>query len=637
MSTFQEQIDQALSSLSALFSSILSELTKRDEDISSQTTEITNLRVSVADLESLLDSETMRYREAIQGYQEVIESQSATISDLQIEIGNLQREIELLKNPKPVDPPPPIEVSPDITTTLGSPTSPSGLIGSFRPPLKGERQGKETRYRGVINPEITILCDVHDNGQVRVIIERCNATLPITAPVIETSLIAQLGNGTGYVQPSFRLHHHTRPAITINPSPAPSFDLQSLISSGLIPNYNPTAKPTETDLTKIDLAQHPWMKWNGKSNPYDPITEEFGQIVNSWIGGAGHLLNEPATLMPVQVAYLLTSDPRAWYATRQLADSSGNYPIHYKIYDTWLDHFARAAETSTLPFLQSAQSVSIKTAAGNLCPIPDVAHQHSLAYLAALLTGDRYYREECEAWCTYNLLTRPKDELRENGIIWSGQVRAAAWALRALLHAYIVTTITINYDYYKQQIITNLQWMSDRFTLPFTSPNYRSIGVVSTVDFRLSPMLQYVSNTPPLPPYFSTFMHHQLCHVLDECVRAGFDEAIPIRDHLLKVAEGVWLHSPTPWDVAWGGHVYPSTDTDWPTIMKATFAGRGTDPSTFQAPPITPDYLAWYRSAVVAGVNAGEGWAVDALRWIDTQAPKFKGGVPLAWQINPTR
>lgn len=588
-----------------------SELSRRDEQIA---------QLEAALAASLAESDSLRVRER------ELEERTVQLSN---EIAQLKEEIASLRQPPPPPtpppppPPPPIEVAPAIAITWGTQT--------YHPGLSYDRQGRERRYTIDIGSCRQLLLDCKDDGQVRVIVEDCDADLQTTpGQLFSARLAVELGSEVRH-DATLRLHPHTRPCVVLNPSKPPSFDLSALIEAGLVPNYDPAARPSEDQLARLAIGRSPWERWTGNGAPYDPVSEEFSLMRMSWIGGASTLLNEAAMLNPAEVAYLLTADPRAWDLVRQIADSSGNYAVHYRVRDAQGGHWPRASETGNLPFLQGPDSVTIKTAAGVTCPIPDVAHLHSLAYLAALLTGDRYWREEAEAWASYALLAQKPDADRLRGLLWTGQVRGVAWGLRALFQ-----TWAINNRYAPSQsvrlaaqLVENLIWMGKTFADPTSSPQYRPTGVTSVKPFRPAAMLQYVS-AEPKPDYFATWNEEILGFVLGEIARAGLKEATPMRDHVLKVARGVWEHSPTIYDVGYGNHAYAPT---WPEIMRRTFEGRVVKPTGF-ASPVTTDYVAWFRAPVVVAARLGEPWAVAALGRLDAEIAKWKP-LPMVWRVRP--
>lgn len=602
--------------------------------------------------------------------QEAIELR-ARVATYEHTIGELRAEVERLKaaasggqqpekpiDPKPVDPKPtPAEDLPNIRVRVAEVSSPSVYIDFSTLEHPFQRWKSERRWVAA-SPVAALsgcvlLIDVHDSGQYRVTLERCDAKLQHTTPPI-TVLLTVITDRVKVHESAIRIHHHTRPPLVFGPRIQPTdkngfmqFRGVPPTNRGLLPDYERGMVP-ETELARIASGGGNWPKWSTElaktKAAYDPVSEEYGQCVRAWVGGAGPMLNEAGMLMPVQCAYLLSRDERAWREVIRLADSSGNYAVHYRLPD---GRFPRADETGSLPILNREEHVALTTAAGVKLPIPDVAHQHSLVYLAYLLTGERYYYEELCSWWAWNLLTRPKNADRLQGIIWSGQVRAAAWALRSLLHLVLASEKGSNeHVVYQTYLLNNLKWMAQQFTRP-DSPNYRPTGIPQLEPWRPSGMLQYV-RAEPKPQWFATWQLHVMTFVLHECVRAGYDEAIPMRDHLLKVAEACWRYSPTKYLAPWGNHAIPAgilaapagPSSDWSHIMGTTFQGMpASDPHrTAFLDPITPDYIVWFRAACVVGVDAGQGqaWAKEALTWIDAEVPKSRWkALPYEWRVQP--
>jgi hypothetical protein len=571
-------------------------------------------------------------------YYQTAREQKARIEEYERIIAELQAEVERLKGDGEVVVKPPVTEGLDFVVHLGPAT--------LRRMGEGERWKSERRwtFENVI-PEVTVLVDVHDSGQVRVALERCSVTLPHTAPVLTLPLRVEIDGKVRHDAP-IRLHHHCRPTLVFDRRPAPADYKDGKLASGvlateiLVPRFKRGARILETELAAIDAGSEDWARWPEiQGLVYDRVSEEYGQVRRSWTGGAGRLLNEAAMLAPIQVAYLLSRDTRAWAELIRLADSSGNYAIHYRLPD---GRFPRADETADLPFLQGDPHVKLTTASGVTLPVPDVAHQHSLVYLAYLLTGERYYYEEMRAWWTYNLLTRPKTADRHQGIIWSGQVRASAWALRSLLHLVLAGD-----GDYEILLYRNLNWMRDTFTIP-TSSHYRATGIPAVENWRPSGMLQF-ANTTAERQWTGTWMVHVMAYVLGECVRAGYEEAVPMRDHLLKVARACWEYAPSKFLAPWGNHIVPAwmgpvidIERWWRESMTHTFANMpaAAPHRTSFADPLTPDYIGWFRAAVVTAVDAGHGpeWADEALKWLDEQIPKSRWKeLPLVWRVEPAR
>ena len=266
-----------------------------------------------------------------------------------------------------------------------------------------------------------------------------------------------------------------------------------------------------------------------------------------------------------------------------------------------------------------------------------MAHQHSLVYLAAVVTGERFYFDELEAWAAFNWLTRPPREERSRGIVYSGQIRATAWALRAL-HEVVLAAPAGEREKYAAQLRANLDWMASHVATPGGS-HYRPSGLAPQPAGGYRPGELTVHYAPDVTSDASTWNHHVLAWVLDRLAGDGYERAAPTRDHLLRVIRGVVKHSPTVYDWPWGLHADGTAAgplEDWAVIVAKTFAGRKKAPAAF-GPPVTQHYASWARSAVLAAVAAGEPWAPAALARLDAAIVERWGSLPVDWAMTPRR
>lgn len=504
----------------------------------------------------------------------------------------------------------------------------SGLE-TFTPTGLGERWGKESRW-SADRGDYRIIVDAHDDGQLRLTVCRSWADLPTpdNGAVDERTLTVA---GEVAYHGHHRFHLHSCPTMVWRRRAQPSIPTSM---PAPIPNYDPAFAVSESDLERIGSGKYPWERFATVfAAPYDPWTEEHGRIIRGYSGGALALGGtEAAPLMPHQVVFLRTGDPRAWEAVETTAAASGNFAIHYHSRDT--REAVRPAETGTLPFLQGESQVALRTAAGKTLPTPDVAHQHSLVYLAALLTGERYYHDELEAWAAYNLLTRPPGADRLKGVVWSGEIRATAWAFRALLEASLSDR-----GEYHAQLRANLVWAMEKIASP-GAPGYRANGILTPPSrgYRASPTTVHFADS--VDSRIGTWNHHVLAWVLSYAVDSGVVESQALLDHVLKVTRGVAQYSPTLYDWPWGNHADGADGAgleSWPAIMAATFAKRPAQPAAFVVPPTTQHYAAWMRSGLVAAVSAGQAWAPAALAELDAAMAAKWGGVPLDWSLVPSK
>jgi hypothetical protein len=491
-------------------------------------------------------------------------------------------------------------------------------VGTLTTTGTGERQGTEVRYASDF-PGYRLIVDKQDGGQVRVTVCRAWSDLPpanLTAAEQRAITISGDVNYSG----THWWHAHTCPTKVFNRR----VNLPLTFDQSVLPNYDRTRTVPEAILVKIASGLYPYQRFSGVfTSPYDPWTEEYGRVLRSFTGGALALAGtESSPLMPYQVYHELTGDPRAWEAVYSTADASGNYAIHYLSRTSKLP--LSLAEIHTAPFLQTDPYVRLTTANGVTLPVPDVAHQPSLTFYAEILTGDRYYRDELRAWATYNLLTRPNNALRDQGILWSTEVRASAWGLRALGEAVAALPAAERGDL-EQQLQNNLNYLNTTFVSP-TGALHRDSGLAPSSSLKTSPWTQYYD--PAVTGRSAAWNHYVLTVVLDWISDLGYSAAATARDHFLKVVAGVTANSQLydwPWAELADKTAAGNTES-WPTIMAQTFKTRTTTPSTFAA-PLTEYYVAWLHAAMVLRPELG-------LQSLETAAKKqWSDFPPYEWAL----
>jgi hypothetical protein len=512
-----------------------------------------------------------------------------------------------------------------------------------RPLSKGEfySPSGETRWEWNPSSEVRIILDATE-FQRRIIIERCWSD-------------------------NLRLHKGQRvPFLYISgQSTVPVVDLPSMMKSGLVPNFNTDAKslPNPELLSDITYGKSSsWKRWNQINSPgtYDPLSEEYGYVRSSWLGGAGPAINEASMLTPWDSAFLLStmypvmypdynpvrdlSVRDLYYSCIDTAETSGNYGIHYRDKDTVRSlrntFTAESATAANLPQTAAENLPQLETASGLKLPKPDIAHLHALPNVAAMLTNDRFYVEELESWVLLGHLAR-KGKDRESGVYWSGQVRSAVWWLRSLYHLTRIKTLPEVNKYYTALLRKNLQWIVDTFTIKGASPEYRETGILSIVPISPSESVKYAAANAV--HRVSTGNLYFMAHVAGEIMTHPDEEirslATIIVRHVTKAARGTFEHSQSVsmYLVPWLQHALVTSNDSWSTIIKTTFSNMTGDkvPVKF-APPITSDFVAWWRAAVVAAIDAGgdNQWAFEAYKWINSEIPKYKP-LPLAWNIKP--
>lgn len=323
-----------------------------------------------------------------------------------------------------------------------------------------------------------------------------------------------------YSKPGLTHYHHARwrklfwsggdPGVDVRPN------MQNLMASGAIPNYDPSVLVAEAALAELEARwQGPRTEpmGPGASMPYMPTTGGRGDI---------GLLPEWAAM------YVLSADARAKRVTLGTADLAGSYSAHYRDKRT-----GRPVSLLDYPYMTivgkpgdthnpatGRQEAFPACAAAQACDTPnrhDIPHQPSFAYLPYLLTGDYYYLEELQFWAMYDVFAS-NPGYRENraGLLKPEQVRGQAWALRTLAHAAYATPDADPLKQHFLQILdANLNWYNANYPGNLQA---NKLGVI--VDGHA---IGYLSGTG-LAPWQDDFFTSAVGHVAE----LGFTKAQPL-------------------------------------------------------------------------------------------------------------
>ncbi len=214
------------------------------------------------------------------------------------------------------------------------------------------------------------------------------------------------------------------------PSVEVRLDSAYLISTGVVPNYDPKLSVSESALAGFEE------EWSG------PITEPMGSgLLEPYMPETGG--RRDIGILPNWAAiYVLTMDPRARLVTLGTGDSAGSFGIHYR--DRNSDRPITIDDYPDLTILGNPSDTThpFPSCAAE-CDTPyahDSSHQPSMDFVPYLVTGDHFYLEELQFWATYNLLQHnPGYRNREEGLVKPDQTRGQAWSLRTLAQAAFIT------------------------------------------------------------------------------------------------------------------------------------------------------------------------------------------------------
>lgn len=387
-------------------------------------------------------------------------------------------------------------------------------------------------------------------------------------------------------------------------------DLESLTSTGALPNYDDTltvsARGTPHETPPVDGPE--WdILGRGPLTAYMPTT-----------GGRPEIAPYPLWT----VRYLLTMDPEAKAFVLAAGDLAGSWPVHVRAKRTdrvltiddrpefWLDARGKDRPHWKEPRHEPNPERTKLS--------PDLAHQPSLAYVPYLATGDYYYLEEAYFWANFCLLAswyHPRQN--ERGIL-AGQIRGDAWALRNIADAaWIATDGDPEVGYFDDKVRNNL---THRTKLMLGPPEYNSIGawgLRTTQGARIPDPAdpRWIITAPWEEDYLIWSLHHA-CEL-------GWADAARPRDFLLRLRVGTLTHAPefdprlaTPYRLVvgvWSADQRPLVYDDWETL--------GRENARLSRPHV-PNYGCSYaysaRAALICGVDAGFPKAREALATLES-------------------
>ena len=197
-------------------------------------------------------------------------------------------------------------------------------------------------------------------------------------------------------------------------------DIDALIRSGAIPAFDTTLGVDLATLADVDRRL-------ARSNT-GPLGDAFITHYMPTTGGRADI-----GIVPDWTArYLISQDPRAEAAMLANADASGSIPWHFHDEATgqwvridqhprlWLDERAKAPN-------HEPPATPLNGADKDTGWTPDNAHTPSLTFIPYLMTGERYYLDECQAEAAWLLAVLDPNYRTRVGF---DQVRAQAWGLR---------------------------------------------------------------------------------------------------------------------------------------------------------------------------------------------------------------
>jgi hypothetical protein len=411
------------------------------------------------------------------------------------------------------------------------------------------------------------------------------------------------------------------------------YDIDYLISTGLLPNYDTSLTVSEST---IEGAYSGW-----QSTDHDLMEPGF---ITTYFGTTGG--RQEIGLYPTwAVRYLLSMDNRMREITLNCGDVGGYVPIHLRESDPARNNYQRIISVDDRPSVWVSRWNHSGTDPADALPAPigstdtiwsvDKAHQASFATIPYLVTGDYYYYEEMAFWGAWNIAdTWHSSRQYEKGII-EDQIRGEAWAIRNLADAANLAPDLHAADkaYFNDKINNTLtEWAADRIGTP---DSYPSVHYWGTGNRRLDPFIDEVTY------YTSPWQEDMIVIVLSHMEDIGFDtrdliewqgETTIDRFHHpdFNWYRGPSYHLPVLWDPQGDGSSEPIPT--WLQVEEAFLDQPG--PTEIKNPDYAFSYnaIAWAALAHLTDMPYGQ----VTWQWLDDRVGfKHKLDSDPTWAILP--
>jgi hypothetical protein len=327
------------------------------------------------------------------------------------------------------------------------------------------------------------------NGEIQVLPWVENGYINVAAPTNKSATYAFSLNGSVKCSGvAIDLKHHQRtPLINgtslwywagSDPGIVPIHDAAYLQSTELVPSYYSILSAGDSKVAALP-------------GTYAPLQQGSFTYDTDAMTSTGY--QAPIGLLPQHdVLHLIAADAdraSTFKAVVRNGFSAGRYGIHYRDEGTnkllrFQDHAHRViCDNSGFASNGSSTTASVTpTPTGTLPPSWDTAHSPSVGYMAALLTGFRYFIEEAQFAATCNYLGNGDNAALRNGsqglvqtAVDAWQTRASAWDWRAHVQA---LTLTPSTDQIYTDLLNRAHSNVDAFWGTYVAQSNNAFGII---------------------------------------------------------------------------------------------------------------------------------------------------------------
>lgn len=252
-------------------------------------------------------------------------------------------------------------------------------------------------------------------------------------------------------------------------------------------------------------------------------------------------------------AYVVDTDYRAYRWMLADSDALGSYGIHYRSRTTGhavsLERHpcmteVGAAEVAKCPVPPHADDRFPPCRTDCDSPlVPNASHHPAPAYVAYLVTGNWYYKEELAFWADWVIFWQnQKYRHYSAGLVHDQQVRGQAWSLRTLGDAaWGLPDRAPLKDYFNQAVANNIQWYNKHYT---DNPDANKLHI--TVGFNAIVYPAKDHERVGIAPWQQSFFDWAVGNLAD----LGFDGAARLRDWFAHYQIGTMISPDYCWQLA---------------------------------------------------------------------------------------
>lgn len=485
-----------------------------------------------------------------------------------------------------------------------------------------------TDASGMAQPQLTARFNVRwfpDGKRVRtdVILENDYAYERAPGNLIYDLSIIQQGREVFSV-PAFTQYHHTRWHKVVwwgeEPKSRLRHNIRYFLDSRSVWNYDNSLHLSDQAMSRLASLL---------------ATAKSGPMSNSLITYYMPSTGGRADIGPLpewSAMYLVSQDPRAEIAVYANADAGAAIPIHYRDKPRDLpvsldDHpglamlFGKPRGNDAFPAMTAAETPWTT----------DSAHQPSLSYLPYLLSGDLFYLDEVMFWATWNL-GAVDPTYRGDGLISWNQIRAQAWALRAVGDAaQIVPDRHPAHAYYRRMLDRNLAWYTKTYVQDGSSASPIQ-GFIPKFDDPVS-----------IPPWQEDFFFLVLARLVDSGETGGQE----LLRWMSKFTIGRWTHEAEGYCHTQAPAYYIKVkDTagqpagSWRALSQLNFPGDKACPKDYPTDAYAESaggYAAVGRAALAVGADFHIPGAAEAFARLTAETPSMQAAFAASptWAIVP--